>query len=162
MQQYLLQASFLPDLNLERLSEAAAAAAAEEREGARERANRGGGLLGTDGRAELLKLAKFVLILGTRDEAFVPTGSAWFQSYQVDGGGEELVEQKLMDTKVYTRLGLSELDLDGRLSLVSMTACTWQVPANTTADSWDECRREVTEHIIMHLGRAVKQDPQGS
>ena len=158
-----MQASFLPDLNLERLSEAAAAAAAEEREGARERAGRGGaGLEGTDGRAEILKLAKFVLILGARDEAFVPAGSAWFQSYQVDGGSEELVEQQLMDTKVYTRLGLSELDLDGRLSLVSMTACTWQVPVNTTEDSWDECRREVTEHIIMHLGRAVKHVPQPS
>ena len=160
LEQYVSQASFLPDLNLERPLPAAAG----QREGVWERAAGGAGesagvTAGAGGKAEILKLSKLVLILGERDEASAPPGSAWFQTYQLDDSTQHLVEQKLMDTAVYTRLGLAELDLDGRLLLVSMGACTWQVPVNATSDSWDGCRREVADKIIAHLGRHSSRTP---
>jgi hypothetical protein len=70
LEQYLSQASFLPDLNLER----PVPAAAGQGEGAWERAAAGGvgAGAGAGGRAEILKLSKFVLILGERDEVTAP------------------------------------------------------------------------------------------
>ena len=141
-QEYLANSSFLPDLNLERTAHAKGAAV----EGASE---------ARDERGEMVKLKKLVLVKGSKDRVLKPETSAWFETYAPGGAAGAFDVPKLMDTSIYSRLGLSDLDADGRLDLVSFEFCEWNVK-NRSADDWDECRREVTQHITLHLGGALK------
>jgi len=106
-QEYLARSIFLPDLNLERPARAGGAAA----EG------------GDYEREEIAKLHKLVLIKGSKDHVVKPETSAWFETYAPgDAAGASHVP-KLMDTTIYSRLGLSDLDANGRLDLVSFESC---------------------------------------
>lgn len=39
--------------------------------------------------------------------------------------------------------------------LVTMKECTWLVPTNTTASTWEPCRLEIAHSILAHFGSAV-------
>jgi hypothetical protein len=106
--EYVDKASFLPDVNLER----------EPR--VRQGGGGGGGEVGgaQGERERLAGLGKLVLIKGTGDHVIEPMNSAWFETFEDGGskGGSKGSKgiTRLMDSAVYHRLGLSELDIDGR------------------------------------------------
>jgi len=108
-----------------------------------------------DEKGEMVKLKKLVLVKGSKDRVLKPETSAWFETYAPGGAAGAFDVPKLMDTSIYSRLGLSDLDADGRLDLVSFEFCEWNVK-NRSADDWEECRHEVTQHITLHLGGALK------